>query len=554
MLEKIERNLFTIDKRYHALAVALAFCRAFSIYFFMGRDDMLNKYEKILVFGIRLIGYCVIFELIIILLNWLIKEKRMTERLIDREQVDCGNGVWKDYFIFAVAWLPGLIIKYPGAMCWDTWRMLYEFRNERITAHHSVFYTVCLGSLVEFFEKKVGHANWGLFIFVFFQYVFTVLAFGYSIQLLRKLHVKKRVINAIIVLWLINPYLIGYHGVAIKDYSYAVCLFLMTALLIEMRIDEKKFCRDKRKFFLLGLAVTGSCLLRKNGYYIIFILITVCLAYIIRHKMKHLLFMAIVLFYMIAVLVSGALGKQYHVTAGSVGEALSLPFQQTARYVKYYGNDITMEEREIIDRVLDYDSLSESYSPRISDPVKNKYKGDESALLLYFKVWFKQFWRHPFCYLSATWEQNYYLFVPEASKNSIVFYQDTNVGYELGDEIIISEKTGYYEPIFSTPAILSDLQKWVISEYNLLHQIPIISAIGNISFYVYLLAGMIVVMVVNKKEWLLVFFPAIATFVFVILGPAIQGHPRYVFPVIYSTPVLLAYVCFVSCFKNQEKQ
>ena len=30
----------------------------------------------------------------------------------------------------------------------------------------------------------------------------------------------------------------------------------------------------------------------------------------------------------------------------------------------------------------------------------------------------------------------------------------------------------------------------------------------------------------------------------VVLGPAIQGHPRYMFPVIYSMPSLIVYTMF----------
>lgn len=37
---------------------------------------------------------------------------------------------------------------------------------------------------------------------------------------------------------------------------------------------------------------------------------------------------------------------------------LSLPFQQTARFVSEYESEITDEERAVIDRVLIYDQLA----------------------------------------------------------------------------------------------------------------------------------------------------------------------------------------------------
>lgn len=546
MFIKIKENIISITYKYHILVLILSFFRIFGVLYYMNREPILSNFQRIFVLSIRFIIYFFIFEFLLFFLHWLINKKKIFDKMIFQEKNSSCTS-WKDYFIFAIVWLPSLIIKYPGAMCWDTWRMLFEFRNERITAHHSVFYTVCLGVLIDFFEK-IGHPNWGLFIFVLFQYLLTVFVFGYSIQLLRKLHIKKKIIYLIIGQWLINPYIIGYQGVAIKDYPYSICLFLLTVLMIEMYIDEKEFFL-KKKYFLLCLSIMGSCFLRKNGFYIIFILIMICLIYAFKHKMKYISVLIIISFYALAGFGTYALEKHYNVIPGSIGEALSLPFQQTARYVAYHDNDVTSDEQRIIDQVLDYNSLAEDYNPRISDPVKNKYKRNTAILPFYFKVWFKQFLRHPLCYLEATWAQNYYIFVPEVSKNNIVLYQDADIGYELGDKIVISERTSYYEPIFSTPAILSKWQEWVISEYNLLHQLPLINIIGNISFYIYLLICMFVVMIVNKKNLLPVFCPAIVTLMFIILGPAIHGHPRYVFPIVYSAPILLSFLCYSCYFK-----
>lgn len=544
MLKDLKYRVCAIDGKYHAIII-LSFLRTYSMFFYMQMDGMLNgNFKKYMVFILRLATYFFAFEAIFFILYWLVTKKKVLDKVIDRQRTG-KVASWKDYFIFAAAWLPSLIIKYPGAMCWDTWRMLYEFRVGRITTQHSVFYTVCMGHLVDFFER-IGCPNKGLWMFVFLQYVLTVFVFGYSVQILRKLCVNEKMIHLIIVLWIANPYLIGYQGVAIKDYPYAVCLFLLTLLLIEMFLNGEEFCERKSKLLLLCLAVMGSCLIRKNGFYLTAVLSIILLVYAIRRKIKNMLAATVICGFLFAGLVSYALGEYYNVAGSSVGEALSLPFQQTARYVKYYGDDVTMEEREIIDRVLDYDTLADSYWPNIADPIKNNYKRDESALPAYFRVWFRHFLRHPICYLQATWEQSYYLFVPEASANNIVFYQDTDVGYELGREIVISERTGYYEPIFKTPDVLTDWQQWIISEYNLLHQLPVINVIGNISYYIYLLICLIGVMVVKKRNWLPIFLPAIVTVAFVILGPAIQGHPRYVFPIVYSAPVLLAYVCYIN--------
>ena len=61
------------------------------------------------------------------------------------------------------------------------------------------------------------------------------------------------------------------------------------------------------------------------------------------------------------------------ITPGSTKEMLSVPFQQTARYIKEYSDEVTEKEKEVIDRVLNYDTLSERYEPTVL--IKSKMAG-----------------------------------------------------------------------------------------------------------------------------------------------------------------------------------
>ena len=74
----------------------------------------------------------------------------------------------------------------------------------------------------------------------------------------------------------------------------------------------------------------------------------------------------------------------------SVGkqEALSVCFQQTARYVKYHGDEVTQEEEEAIKKVLNYKDIGNLYDPNLSDPVKKTFKTESTSedLKNYFVV------------------------------------------------------------------------------------------------------------------------------------------------------------------------
>lgn len=70
----------------------------------------------------------------------------------------------------------------------------------------------------------------------------------------------------------------------------------------------------------------------------------------------------------------------------------SLPFQQTACYVRDYRAEVTEEEKQAIKNVLDYNSLIEIYLEVTADPVKTAYHAKNSKELMeYFAVWVRQF-------------------------------------------------------------------------------------------------------------------------------------------------------------------
>lgn len=67
-----------------------------------------------------------------------------------------------------------------------------------------------------------------------------------------------------------------------------------------------------------------------------------------------------------------------------------------------------------IDGVLRYELLAEEYYELTADPVKSTYHAEGTGeLIAYFKVWLQQFFKHPLCYVEATWNQNYYLLAPQ---------------------------------------------------------------------------------------------------------------------------------------------
>ena len=108
---------------------------------------------------------------------------------------------------------------------------------------------------------------------------------------------------------------------------------------------------------------------------------------------------------------------------GGKQEMLSIPFQQTARYVKEHGKEVTKEEKMTINKVLNYDTIGKNYDPNLSDPVKNTYKRKDEYISEYFRVWWKQFLKHPQTYVNATFNGTYgYYAYKDQIKNPCGYY------------------------------------------------------------------------------------------------------------------------------------
>ena len=79
--------------------------------------------------------------------------------------------------------------------------------------------------------------------------------------------------------------------------------------------------------------------------------------------------------------------------------------------------------------------------------------------------------------------------------------------------------------------------------YPLMFSLPVVGLLSTPAFYVLLLIALCMYALHRKEHsiWLLL-WPEILRVLAVVLAPAIFKNPRYLFPVIYSMPLLVSYV------------
>ena len=117
---------------------------------------------------------------------------------------------------------------------------------------------------------------------------------------------------------------------------------------------------------------------------------------------------------------NGLLLPALGVIPGETREMLSVPFQQTARCLLAYPDDVTESELRAVSAVLDVENGVPNYDPRLADPVKDTSSPDLSGRLgPYMQAWLSMGMRHPGVYLDAWLNMIYGYFYPSDS-NTIV--------------------------------------------------------------------------------------------------------------------------------------
>ena len=538
---------------YGVASLAFALLRAWSLVYYRREQAVaLGAAGSAVLFLLRVLFYALLFCALFAGMQALFVKRGAARKLFDAAPPGVSSP--KLYFSYCamlfVGWLPHLVVKYPGALCWDSWQMLTQYRHHTITNFYSPYYSVLLGSFTGLFEGS-GHAEVGLFLFAALHFLAFVLVFAYSLWLLRvRMRAGKGLVVAVLLCCLLCPYILGYVGVVSKDCLYSVSVFLFLLCLLDESVEDSASAGRKRTAVLLVLSVLNVCLVRRNGVYVI-LATGLCVFADALLKRKGLRLSAVIAFALgLAFVVSAGINRVWSVGNAGSRDAFSVCFQQTARYVCTYPDEITEEEADVIRGVLPYEELPSLYDPRIADPVKARYEPrDGAAFSSWLKLWARWFVRHPGCYFAAVMEQNQVLFLPEVRDN-ISLYRDVDTGYELGRTVVISRDTPFFEPIFREPEALRGLKEAAVREYMLLHQVPGADMLGNLSFWFYLLLFLAVFAAGNRLPWFLQFMPVIATVGIVFISPVIYGHPRYMFPAVYSAPALLAFVLYSAARKK----
>lgn len=450
--------------------------------------------------------------------------------------------------IIIICWIPYIVAYYPGILCQDSTEQIKQFfgyevtegsstnsvnlidENVKIKGHHPVVHTVLLGLCLKL-GKIIGSDNIGIFIYSIMQVLLLSSTFAYIINFIKKLRIPNWIRTIALLMYALIPVFPVYSMYVTKDVMF-FCFFVFYAIEIYKLVTNINNNKIKKsgliKIILISLLVA---IFRNNGIYTI-ILSLPLIAIIDKINRKRILFTTL----LILVIYEGynvGLEKIFKIPPASIREALSIPFQQTARYVRDNEEEITDEEKEAINKVLDYETIGEKYNENSADAVKKTYNKDATSkeLLDYFKVWFSQFLKHPTTYIQATLNNTYGYFYPDA--NPRLYTIDFMVDNYNAINKIEGFKYGYIEN-------LRNMRESIQTATNISSKLPGIAHIMNIALNVWLLIIYFGYYLYTKRYRYLISLMPYLSIVLVCIASPVNTYFRYSITFVFTIPLILA--------------
>ena len=520
-----------------------------------------NHYLNIIYTIIKFIGYFNAFKLMFIYLDKVIPK-------LDNNPLKPKKSIFKWYidkltkYPFRTSFVTLLILFsiymiafYPLVLSPDPRDQIYMFLgiptehnewvimrnpNVLITNHHPILQTYLIGGCLSI-GRYFGNDNFGLFIYTIIQTLIYASILAYTIKFMKDHKISNKYYFIVLLIYLLVPMYAFFTVSAVKDTLYTgfTILFVLWLYDIVENYMNKKI--NIKYLIYVFFVMLLMCLFRNNGIYLCLLTLPILLIINKCNRVKILL-LILTLFGSMQVfnkVIIPALG----VSDGSIREALSIPFQQTARLVKYNESIIEESDKEIIDKVLVYETLGDRYDPNLSDPVKNKFNPNATKedLFNYLKVWFKYLFKDPLCYINATLDNTFGFIYPNVHRWYLY--------YDYWDDLVDPNIVDYH---------FNDSTWWLrvpLTNYGETFPfIPLVGLLSNIGASCWMVIILNVYLVNKKtKKYILVLIPLYLSILICIAGPA-NAYFRYVMPYMFALPVLTC--LFINKVKevNDEKK
>lgn len=498
----------------------------------------------------------------------------------------------------ALAWAPAFAGSMPGLFMGDTGAQIRQWfnlpngtsdylnlidPNVLLNGHHPVAHTALVGGCVQLGMAVLGDENAGLLLYTSAQFAVTAATTAYLVSSLRRFGVGMVPRAVALAFFALMPLFSNYAVLITKDVLFADALALLTVQTAKLLAPAASAARRvpveiepsyatgarirvlpvevefaPRDWALLAAGCLGCAFFRNGGIAFPLVCCAVAGAARLRDARRAACaggrtdrswagVAAVLVATAAAYLVfTNVFMPAARITPGSRREMLSIPFQQTARFVQKHDGAasgvkggtadglVTQEERDVIDRVLGYSDLGARYDPDKADSVKNGFNEDATAadLAAYFKAWAEMLVKDPEAYLSA-FVSNYYGYVYPSEKDAFT-YSSANSA-----EIMARPENRAYFDFHPATGPFATLCDQMTNLYRVaVQRIPPLSLVLSSAVYVWAMALACCYLVRERRlRALALFAPCLGVLAVCLVGPCNGAtYLRYLYPAIMCLP------------------
>ena len=512
-------------------------------------DALFSNGTRLIVTLIRWRGYSLIYKNCILFVKWLFMQlpeslwRRNTTGNIEKWLFE-KHPFWGVLLLIWLLEIPWLVCFFPGTLEPDArYQILMACGGTGMTGHHPIMVTKLMGKCVVIGRDLFASDSIGVFFYTISQFAMQSLVFAYTMYVLGRMKVPIVLRWGTLAFYCIYPIFPIWGYTMVKDSGYYILIILFVVAIDHLFYE----CEAHPKWWqeiLLIISAVGICCYRKEGCVVV-IATSIC-AFLAYPQVRNLFLMGILSCICCTLLINGVYMRVEGIPDGSAREALSIPLQQTARYVKEHYDEVTPEEVKTLQSVftVELEQLAEIYNPELSDPVKERFAGDtdSDALKQYFGVWWKQLLKHPETYVQAFLHHTYGY-----------FYPDKSISWE-GEDIGVFDiaESDFFDVNFG---IKDDTGRNYLEEYaRLVKSMPVIGMLYSTGLHTWILLGCVVYLLAGRKyRKLVIYIPGLCTLAICFLSP-VNTCVRYMLPIMALLPVHLGWLEYANRNTLQKEE
>lgn len=434
-------------------------------------------------------------------------------------------------------YIPYIIVTYPALIMGDGgYQIWLIYGKYPLDNANPIIHTMLIGLCMKLGYALFGSVNIGLFIYSMLQFLFVISIAAYTVKLLIGIQVSESISAMLILYYALHPRIQNYMFLVTKDVINGVFLLLFMISLY-MLFTQK---RSTLLYVILGFSGLGTLLFRRDSCYII--IISLLLIFLIMKNYKRQIAVITICALCFTITWNNVFLPFSGVSLTKNGLSPNIPLilvsnmvQQTARYLRDAGDEVTEEERAAISGYFEYNDLAKNYTPNISDGAIRTIKKDATRTDMenYMSTWFKMFFKHPEIYIEAFLHQKYDIFYP----NSIDIYTYT---YGIGKMANVNKGASSMPDKLSYPEVWDDARMDYEALRESIFNIPVVNIPKKTSTYLWILFTWLFYCIYRKnKTAIAIMMPLLILVLSILAGPDSARYFRYMYPYALCLPIVI---------------